>query len=220
MEYIARHADNVDREIEKLATDLPQTVPDDDESSQEWMHLLATIDTCAIPVETQFCDDKGYDIVPIRVATPMYEINSAHAEDSFDGKKMNQSSEQEASEEKAKCQAQKNRAKRRYINCISSVSTDGDCDPPLLVKLNVQGKPMTFFLDSGVDANILSYETFQNLKRECSKSSVVLTSFANTKTKAFGRISLKLGHGTCIHECTFYTAQPKESLHPAILGRA
>ncbi|MCO5581469.1 hypothetical protein L7F22_035354 [Adiantum nelumboides] len=76
MEYIARHAENVDRKIEELATYLPQIVPDDDESSQEWMQLLATIDTCALPIKTQFCHEEGYDIVTIRVIKPIYHIES------------------------------------------------------------------------------------------------------------------------------------------------
>ncbi|MCO5577322.1 hypothetical protein L7F22_031150 [Adiantum nelumboides] len=76
MEYIARHSENVDKRIEELATHVPQTVPDDDESSQEWMQLLATIDTCALPIETQFCDEEGYEIVPIRVIQPVYHIES------------------------------------------------------------------------------------------------------------------------------------------------
>ena len=38
------------------------------------MHLLATIDTCAISSPTQFCDEDGYDVVPIRVVTPVYTM--------------------------------------------------------------------------------------------------------------------------------------------------
>ena len=31
------------------------------------MHILAAIDTCALPSMTQFCDKDGYDIVPVRM---------------------------------------------------------------------------------------------------------------------------------------------------------
>ena len=31
------------------------------------MHILATIDTCALPTKTQFCDEDGYDIIPVRM---------------------------------------------------------------------------------------------------------------------------------------------------------
>ena len=47
---------------------------DEEDASQEWMHLLATIDTCAISSPTQFCDEDGYDVVPIRVITPWRKL--------------------------------------------------------------------------------------------------------------------------------------------------
>ena len=31
------------------------------------MHILVTIYTCAIPTETQFCDEDGYDIIPVHM---------------------------------------------------------------------------------------------------------------------------------------------------------
>ena len=32
---------------------------------QEWIHVLATLSTCDLPKQTQFCDPDGYDIIPI-----------------------------------------------------------------------------------------------------------------------------------------------------------
>lgn len=32
---------------------------------QEWIHALATLDVCAFPKQTRFCDPDGYDIIPI-----------------------------------------------------------------------------------------------------------------------------------------------------------
>ena len=34
---------------------------------QEWVHVLATLTTCALPKSTKFCDEDGYDIVPVRM---------------------------------------------------------------------------------------------------------------------------------------------------------
>ena len=66
-EHIAHHAATVDKEIEIMAKNLSHIELDEDKSSQEWMHILATIDTCAIPTETQFCDEDGYDIIPVKM---------------------------------------------------------------------------------------------------------------------------------------------------------
>ena len=55
---------------------------DEEDASQEWMHLLATIDTCAISSPTQFCDEDGYDVVPIRVITPVYTMEAIRDYDS------------------------------------------------------------------------------------------------------------------------------------------
>ena len=32
---------------------------------QEWVHVLATLTTCALPKPTKFCDEDRYDVVPI-----------------------------------------------------------------------------------------------------------------------------------------------------------
>ena len=63
-----------DEQIEEFKTLGPIMELDEEDASQEWMHLLATIDTCAISSPTQFCDEDGYDVVPIRVITPVYTI--------------------------------------------------------------------------------------------------------------------------------------------------
>lgn len=39
-----------------------------------WSHILATLDTCTLPKQTQFYDKDGYDVIPIRVVF-YYECN-------------------------------------------------------------------------------------------------------------------------------------------------
>ena len=33
----------------------------------EWSHVLATLDTCTLNHGIQFCDEEGYDIIPIKM---------------------------------------------------------------------------------------------------------------------------------------------------------
>ena len=63
-----------------MAKNLLQIELNEDESSQEWMHILATMNTCAIPTKTQFCDEDGYDIVPIRMIKVVNVPNSKQIE--------------------------------------------------------------------------------------------------------------------------------------------
>ena len=80
--HVTHHAAMVDNEIEKMAKNLLQVELDEDKPSQEWMHILATIDTCSIPTETQFCDEDGYDIIPvqmIRVVDSLFQENLDHS---------------------------------------------------------------------------------------------------------------------------------------------
>ena len=39
----------------------------------EWMDILDTLDTCALSLQSQFCDENGYDIVPICTITCLRE---------------------------------------------------------------------------------------------------------------------------------------------------
>ena len=71
-----------DEQIEEFKTLGPIIELDEEDASQEWMHLLATIDTCAISSPTQFCDEDGYDVVPIRVITPVYTMETTLNDDS------------------------------------------------------------------------------------------------------------------------------------------
>ena len=70
---------------------------DEEDASQEWMHLLATIDTCAISSPTQFCDEDGYDVVPIKVITPVYTVEETLEDESS---LADHQSSQESSEQK------------------------------------------------------------------------------------------------------------------------
>ena len=40
---------------------------EDDIDPYEWSHTLSTIDVCALPPQTQFRDEYGYEVVPVRV---------------------------------------------------------------------------------------------------------------------------------------------------------
>ena len=44
---------------------VPVPFPKHQIEPQEWIHALATLDVCAIPKPTRFCDSDGYDITPI-----------------------------------------------------------------------------------------------------------------------------------------------------------
>ncbi|MCO5560559.1 hypothetical protein L7F22_014174 [Adiantum nelumboides] len=68
----------------------------EEDASQEWMHLLATIDTCAIPSQTHFCDEDGYDVMPIRVIIPVYTMEATLEDESSpaDNQSSRESSEQ------------------------------------------------------------------------------------------------------------------------------
>ena len=184
MERIARHLAAVDQEILKLDNFVPQVVPDDDEASQEWMHILATIDTCALPSVTHFCDEEGYDVVPIREITPIYNIDPTPTDAILTTNPLapdHDSSEKEFSyylmeefsdddpivldaQAEAKLRAQKNKDRRRYINCITISDFEVDYDPPLLIRLSANGHNLVALIDSRADANVLSYEASQKLQ--------------------------------------------------------
>ena len=120
----------------------------------------------------------------------------------------------------AKLRAQKNRERRRYINCITTTSGEDDYDPPILIKLSVHGQALTALIDSGADANVLSYEAYEKIKCEYQPTSTQLTSYANEDTKAFGITTLCLNQSAFKSESQFYIAKPDKSNHDMILGRA
>ena len=70
-EQLARCAKEMDRLIMDKAY-VPVPFPKDVIYAHEWMHIMSTMDVCTIPRGTQFCDEDGYDIVPIRM------VNLAH----------------------------------------------------------------------------------------------------------------------------------------------
>ena len=65
---------------EKILTDkavvdevyIPQPFPEDEIDPHLWIQVLATLDTSALEPGTQFCDEQGYDVIPIRMVTPIY----------------------------------------------------------------------------------------------------------------------------------------------------
>ena len=46
---------------------IPLPFPEHLIDPQEWVHVLATLTTCALPKPTKCCDEDGYDIIPIRM---------------------------------------------------------------------------------------------------------------------------------------------------------
>ena len=65
LEEDERMIDNIAQKGEYI----PIHFPEDDIDPYEWLHTLSTIDVCALPPQTQFCDERGYEIVSIRVIT-------------------------------------------------------------------------------------------------------------------------------------------------------
>ena len=53
--------------ITKKGEYIPVPLLEDGIDPYEWLHTLSTIDVCEIPPQTQFCDEQGYEIVPVRV---------------------------------------------------------------------------------------------------------------------------------------------------------
>lgn len=48
---------------------ISQPFPKDDIDPYEWSHTLATLDVCALPPMTKFCDEDGYEVVLVRVVS-------------------------------------------------------------------------------------------------------------------------------------------------------
>ena len=120
----------------------------------------------------------------------------------------------------AKLRAQKNRERRRYINCITTSCKEDDYDPPILIHLFVQGQQMTALIDSGADANVLFYEAYAKLQCGLQKTSTWLTSFTKTDSEALGITTLCLSQSNFTCEGQFYIAQQNQSNHDLILSRA
>ena len=59
--------------ITKQGEYIPIPFLEDDIDPYEWLHTLSTIDVCALPPQTQFCDERGYEIMPVRVITVVDE---------------------------------------------------------------------------------------------------------------------------------------------------
>ena len=85
---------------------------------------------------------------------------------------------QEQIKAEARLQAQKNQERRRYVQFINSVALDEDFDPPILVNFSIDGIVLTFFIDSGLDVNVISSKDFSTLKKAYTKSTTTLTSFS------------------------------------------
>ena len=126
----------------------------------------------------------------------------------------------EEAQAEAKLRAQRNRERRRYINCITTSSVDVDYDPPILINLSINCQTLQALIDSGADANVLSYKAFKKLQCKYTTTSTQLTSFANMDTEALGITTLCLNQGDFKAESQFYIAGPNQSNHELILGRA
>ena len=78
------------------------------------------------------------------------------------------------------------------MQCINTVASNEDFDPPILVNFNIDGRVLTFLIDSGADVNVISFEAFSTLTRAYFESMTTLTSFSNLNTQAIGKFSLLL----------------------------
>ena len=86
-----------DEQIKEFTDLQPIMELDEEDASQEWMHILATIDTCAISPSTRFCDEEGYDVGPIMMISPVCTMDTTFGLDSDQGE---HHSLQESSEHK------------------------------------------------------------------------------------------------------------------------
>ena len=66
---------------------------------------------------------------------------------------------------KARLRAQNNLERRRYIQCINSVASNEDFNPPILVNFCTDGIVLPFLIDSCADINVISSKAFSTLKR-------------------------------------------------------
>ena len=134
--------------------------------------------------------------------------------------KIRQEQIKEEAQAKARLCAQKNQERRRYVQCINSVASNEDLDPPILVNFIIDGIVLTFLIDSGANVNVISYKAFSTLQRAFTKSMTTLTSFSNMDSKAIGKTSLLLHSESFQDESMFLIDEPTKSHHQAILGRA
>ena len=58
---------------------VPIPFPEEKMEPLEWKHVLATLDVCTLSHGIKFCDEDGYDIVPIR----MLKVIESHEDPSF-----------------------------------------------------------------------------------------------------------------------------------------
>ena len=134
--------------------------------------------------------------------------------------KVRQEQIKEEAQAEARICAQKNKDRRRYVQCINFVASDEDFDPPILVNFSIDGIVLTFLIDSGADVNVISSKDFNTLKRAYTESKTTLTSFSNLNSQEIWKTSLLLRLKSFQDESTFIMAEPTKSHHQAILGRA
>ena len=59
------------KNLESEDTYMPKPFSEVEIDEHAWMQVLATLDVSALPTGTQFCDDMGYDYIPVRMIQVM-----------------------------------------------------------------------------------------------------------------------------------------------------
>ena len=116
--------------------------------------MLAAIDFCTLNHGIKFCDEEGYDIIPIKMVQVLNER----------GEKARAAAQ--------KCRKSMQRRKQPQIFMISQeVIKDKEPEiiPPFLLDMQLvttsHAKWTKALIDSGADCNILSYETWVSLDK-------------------------------------------------------
>ena len=55
---------------------VPVPYPEEELEPMEWMHCLTTIDVCMINHGIKFCDEEGYDIIPIQMVATIKVVEN------------------------------------------------------------------------------------------------------------------------------------------------
>lgn len=119
----------------------------------EWNHVLATLDVCTLNHGIKFCDEDGYDIIPIKM---VQVLNKPRVKAQIAAQK---------------CRKGMQRCKRPQIFMVSQEVIKGkepELIPPFLLNMQLVTTSHAMWtkalIDSGAaDCNVLSYETWVSL---------------------------------------------------------
>ena len=169
---------------------VPIPYPEEKFEPVEWPHCLATLDVCTLNHGTKFCDEDGYDIIPIRMVA-VIENGNVKALPIVKERFHQEEARERRKQIKAHQQAQilaistqsGNESKEEFVNPftlhLQLLTTDLDTWTTALI-------------DSGTDCNVLSYETWEKLgKPELIPSTLTFDNFSGSKMLSLGKLCVK-----------------------------